>query len=89
MQGTAALERARKYQPDLILLDLNLPEIPGSEILRQLKADPKLWTIPVVMISADVTADRIDELMEIGATGYLTKPYRVREFLDCLEKVLT
>ncbi|MEO8351018.1 MAG: ATP-binding protein [Chthoniobacteraceae bacterium] len=88
MQSTAALERARKHQPDLILLDLNLPEIPGSEILRQLKADPKLWTIPVVMISADVTADRIDELMEMGATGYLTKPYRVREFLDCIEKVL-
>ena len=88
MQGGLALDLAREHQPDLILLDLNLPDIPGDEVLRRLKADDELHTIPVIMISADAMGDRIEQLLKLGATGYLTKPYKVREFLECIEKAL-
>ena len=88
MQGCHALDLAREHLPDAILLDLNLPDIPGDEVLRRLKADTKLQGIPVIMISADALGDRITQLLDLGAAGYLTKPYRVREFFDCIEKVL-
>jgi CheY-like chemotaxis protein len=67
---------------------LNVPDVAGDEILRQLKADPHLRTIPVVMISADAIGSRVDELLELGAADYLTKPYKVREFLECIDRTL-
>jgi CheY-like chemotaxis protein len=88
MQGSLALDLAREHQPDAILLDLNLPDIPGDEVLRRLKADSELKRIPVIMISADALGDRITQLLKLGASGYLTKPYRVGEFFECIEKVL-
>jgi PAS domain S-box-containing protein len=88
MQGSLALDLAREHRPDAILLDLNLPDIPGDEILRRLKADAELQEIPVIMVSADALGDRITQLLSLGASGYLTKPYRVREFFDCIDKVL-
>ena len=88
MQGSLALKLAREHRPDLVLLDLNLPDISGEEVLRRLKADAELNTIPVIMISADAMGDRLEKLRQLGATAYLTKPYKVRELLDCLEKAL-
>jgi PAS domain S-box-containing protein len=88
MQGRLALDLAREHQPDVILLDLNLPDMNGEEILRRLKADAELARIPVVMISADALGDRIDTLLELGAHGYLTKPYKLQEFLTVLEDAL-
>ena len=57
MHGTLGLELARQHQPDLLLLDLHLPDMQGDEILRKLRADPLTEKIPVVMISADATAE--------------------------------
>ena len=88
MQGSLALKLAREHRPDLILLDLNLPDISGEEVLRRLKADAELSAIPVIMISADAMGDRLEKLRQLGAAAYLTKPYKVRELLDCLEKAL-
>ena len=85
MQGGAGLELARQHRPDLILLDLHLPDIQGDEILRQLRAEPRTARISIVMISADATAAQIARLRADGASDYLTKPIDVREFLALVD----
>jgi DNA-binding response OmpR family regulator len=86
MLGGAALELAAEYRPHLILLDLNLPDIPGEELLRRLKADPATSATPVVIISA--AAERMDGLLAMGASACLTKPISVRDFLHTLDALL-
>ena len=89
MLGGAALDLAAEYRPDLILLDLNLPDIPGEELLRRIKADPATSATPVVIISGETDGERIDNLMAAGASAYLTKPISVRDFLHTLDTLLT
>jgi len=86
MQGRVGLELARQHLPDLILLDLHLPDIDGHEVLGQLKALEATREVPVVVISADATASQIDRLMSAGATTYLTKPLDVTEFFRVVDK---
>jgi PAS domain S-box-containing protein len=88
MQGGIGLDLAREHQPDLILLDLNLPDMSGDEVLRKLKDDPLVKDIPVIMVSADAMGDRIQQIMALGAADYLTKPYRVAEFLRVISETL-
>lgn len=88
MQGGLGLDLAREHQPDLILLDLNLPDMAGDEVLRRLKSDPGVSAIPVLMVSADAMGDRVEELIRLGASGYLTKPYKLTEFLRVVEEAL-
>ena len=88
MQGRMALDLTREHRPDVVLLDLNLPDMGGEEILRKLKADPDLKSTPVIMISADAVGDRIDELLALGACGYLTKPYKLTDFFSVLDATL-
>jgi CheY-like chemotaxis protein len=83
--GRVALDLARAHRPDLILLDLNLPDIHGRDLLGQLSADPRTNDIPVVILSADATPGQIKRLHAAGATGYLTKPLQLRPFLDTLD----
>jgi PAS domain S-box-containing protein len=85
MQGGIGLELARQHQPDLLLLDLHLPDIQGDEILRQLRADPRTEQLPIVMISADATSAQIERLRAAGASDYLTKPIDVRKFLTLVD----
>ena len=80
MQGKVGLDLARQHSPDLILLDLHLPDLDGQEVLRQLKSLDTTREVPVVVISADATASQIDRLMKAGAMAYLTKPLDVVEF---------
>ncbi len=89
MLGGAALDLAAEYRPDLILLDLNLPDIPGEELLRRLKADPATSATPVVIISAEAASERMEHLLALGAAAYLTKPISVRVFLHTLDTLLT
>ncbi|MCK6538966.1 MAG: ATP-binding protein [Anaerolineales bacterium] len=84
MQGRLALSLANEHQPDLILLDLHLPDIHGAEVLHWLKADPATRHIPVIVISADATSSKIEELRNLGAHNYLTKPIDVKEFLKVI-----
>src|SRR6266851_958218 len=88
MLGGVALDLARQHHPDLILLDLHLPDIPGEEVLRRLQADPGTRTIPVAVLSADATPQQIDRLLAAGAASYLTKPLSVRTFLQAADQVL-
>jgi CheY-like chemotaxis protein len=89
MLGGVALDLAAEHHPDLILLDLNLPDIPGEELLRRLKADPATSATQVIVISADASPQRISRLLAAGASSYLTKPISVREFLRTIDAVLT
>ncbi len=85
MQGQVGIDIARRQSPDLILLDLHLPDLPGSEVLAQLKAEEATRHIPVVVISADATARQIERLIDAGARDYLTKPLDVAKFFRVVE----
>ena len=89
IQGSVGLDLARQHLPDLILLDLHLPDMHGSEVLAQLRQDEATAAIPVIVISADATPHQIERLMAGGAEAYLTKPLNVPEFLHTIERLLT
>ncbi|HEY3228652.1 MAG TPA: PAS domain S-box protein [Roseiflexaceae bacterium] len=88
MQGRISLDLAREHQPDLILLDLNLPDIPGIDVLRALHADSQTYDIPVIVVSADATPGQIERLLAAGARAYLTKPLDVQQFLKTIDELL-
>jgi len=85
MQGSLGLELARSKRPDLVLLDLNLPDMSGVEVLRRLRADVATASIPVVIISADATANQFERLRQEGAADYLSKPFNVAQFLAVVD----
>jgi CheY-like chemotaxis protein len=74
--------------PKLILLDLDLPDIHGSEVIQRLQKGPATAHIPVVVISGDATASQIERLLVLGARNYLTKPLTVEPFLAVIDEVL-
>ncbi|MEY2498844.1 MAG: hypothetical protein QOD12_2400 [Verrucomicrobiota bacterium] len=86
MQGQLGIELARQHGPDVILLDLHLPDLPGWEVLSRLKRDVSTCDIPVVVISADATSRQIKRLMATGASAYLTKPLDMQEFFRVIEE---
>jgi two-component system sensor histidine kinase/response regulator len=86
MQGKLGLDLARRHAPDLILLDLHLPDMPGWEVLAHLKATAETRDIPTVVLSADATARQIDRLLAAGAHAYLTKPVDVDQLINILDE---
>jgi len=86
--GGLGIELATEHEPDLILLDLHLPDIGGEQVLRFLRSDRRTREIPVVVLSADAT-DRVpDGLLDAGAQSYLTKPIGVRDLLEVVDRYL-
>ena len=88
LQGQLGVELAREHLPDVILLDLHLPDIAGDEVLRRLRADPRTASIPVIIVSADATPGTFERVRAAGANAYLTKPLDVDEFLRVVETFL-
>jgi signal transduction histidine kinase/ActR/RegA family two-component response regulator len=88
INGLDGLAAIRAELPDLILLDMHLPDIDGLELLRHLKADPATAHIPVVVVSADALAKETQEALEAGADRYLTKPVSVSELLAVVDGLL-
>jgi signal transduction histidine kinase/CheY-like chemotaxis protein len=88
MQGRLGLELAVENRPDLILLDLHLPDLRGDAVLRELRTNSTTRDIPTIMISADATPGEIRRLMDAGATDYLTKPLDVEKLLHILDEHL-
>jgi signal transduction histidine kinase/ActR/RegA family two-component response regulator len=88
MLAGVALDLARQHRPDLILLDLRLPDMPGEDVMHELSIDPATRNIPIVILSANATRKHIDQLRAAGATAYLTKPIRVRDLLQTLDGIL-
>jgi CheY-like chemotaxis protein len=86
--GLDGLTAARRLHPDLILLDMQLPDITGPELLRHLMDDDETATIPVIVVSADATPARIEQALTLGAAHYVTKPLAVAPFLQVLDDVL-
>ena len=84
-QGRLGLDLAREHAPALVLLDLNLPDISGEEILRRLRADERTAAIPIFMVSADATLGQVARLRSGGADGYLTKPFEIEQFLAVID----
>jgi PAS domain S-box-containing protein len=87
MQGSLGLDLAREHRPQLIFLDVHLPDMTGDEVLRRLQADRETRSIPVVVISADATPRQIERLLAAGASRYLTKPLDVKQILEILDTV--
>lgn len=87
-KGCTGLETAQKQKPDLVILDLMLPELSGLEICKALKNDPKTKSIPIIMLTAKGTeADKVVGL-ELGADDYITKPFSPRELIARIHAVL-
>jgi signal transduction histidine kinase/ActR/RegA family two-component response regulator len=88
MQGKLGIELARQHRPDLILLDLHLPDIDGSEVIRRLRIDPITRPIPVIAVSADATQETRTRMSALGAALYLTKPLTLNTVLPAVWEVL-
>jgi len=89
MRPQLGLELAAEHDPDLILLDLHLPDMPGQEVLRRLQAEPRTAQVPVVVLSADARPKLIEQLLAEGVRAFLTKPLDVKELLELLQTVAT
>lgn len=86
--GAEGLAKARRLKPDLVILDLMLPDMNGLEVCRGLKADPKTKSIPVLMLTAK--GEEMDRVVgfEVGADDYLTKPFSPRELILRVRAIL-
>ena len=88
MQGRVGVNLARDHQPALILLDRHLPDIPGEEVFRLLRADERTRDIPVIVLSADAMSSRMRQFLDGGVRAYLTKPLDVPALLAAIDETL-
>jgi CheY-like chemotaxis protein len=86
--GESGFALAQTRMPKLILLDLDLPDIHGSEVIQRLQKDPATASIPVVVISGDATPSQIERLLVLGARNYLTKPVSAEPLLAIVDEVI-
>ncbi|MDH5767275.1 MAG: ATP-binding protein, partial [Gammaproteobacteria bacterium] len=86
--GLAGIESAIKNKPDLILLDINLPELNGFEVFEKIRMESSMDHVPVVALSANAMKKEIDKANEMGFTKYLTKPINVRELLSTIDSLV-
>jgi len=86
--GLNVPELARQHRPDLILMDIQLPEVSGLDVTRQLKADAELRTIPVIAVTAFAMKGDEERIRAAGAEDYMSKPISVPDFIAMLKKFL-
>ena len=86
--GMDALALAREYRPDLILMDIQLPEVSGLEVTRWIKDDPELRTIPIIAVTAFAMKGDEEKIREGGCEDYIAKPISVTKFLEAVQKFL-
>lgn len=87
--GVEGLETVRREEPDLVLLDLMMPDMDGWEVYQQMKADPGLRDIPVVVVTAKAQSiDKVLGLHIAKVDDYITKPFGPQELLESVEKIL-
>ena len=87
--GVEALELARAHRPDLIIMDIQLPEISGLEVTKWLKEDDELAGIPVVAVTAFAMKGDEERIREGGCEAYISKPISVSHFLDTIRRLLS
>ncbi len=86
--GMEALERMSEFQPDVVLLDIEMPRMDGFELLGHLRRDPQWARLPIIMISSRTAQKHREHAGSLGATGFLGKPYQNEVLLDALQEVL-
>src|SRR3954466_15851889 len=87
-EGLQALALARKHRPDLILMDIQLPEVSGLEVTKWLKEDAELRSIPVVAVTAFARKGDGERIREAGCEAYLSKPISVGKFIETIRHFL-
>ena len=88
-QGQLGIDLACTHLPALIVLDLNLPDLPGHEVLAKLRSNEQTRDIPVVVTSSHATPARIQALLEQGADAYLIKPLDIKEFCRVVDEQIS
>ena len=86
--GTTALDRAAAFRPDLILLDIDLPDVSGLEVCRRLKEDADLAKMKIVMLTAAAQREDVARGLAAGADEYLTKPFSPVRLLSLVEQLM-
>lgn len=87
-EGLQALEIARTHKPDLILMDIQLPEVSGLEVTKWLKADEELSSIPVIAVTAFAMKGDEERIREGGCEAYISKPITVMPFMETIKSFL-
>ena len=87
--GAQGIERAREDSPDVILLDYNMPVMDGYHTLVELKTDPQLRSIPVIMLTTETVKDKVMKLVNLGLKDYIAKPFTSEILLDKLDPILS
>jgi two-component system cell cycle response regulator DivK len=87
--GKDVLELAREHSPDLILMDIQLPEISGLDVTKMLKADDELKSIPVIAVTAFAMKGDEQKIREGGCEDYISKPISVTHFMEVIQKYLS
>lgn len=89
VDGREGLDMARSESPDLILLDMVMPEMNGMEVLGALKKDTRLKDVPVLIVTASAQKEDAEKAISMGAAGYLIKPFHVPTLYDRVEQLLS
>jgi two-component system cell cycle response regulator DivK len=87
--GKEVLDLARQHKPDIILMDIQLPEISGLDVTKMLKADEELKSIPVIAVTAFAMKGDEEKIREGGCEDYISKPISVTDFLEIVQKYLS
>ena len=87
-EGALALPLARQHRPDLILMDLQLPDMSGLDAVRQLKADTQTQAIPVIAVTAFAMVGDKDKALVGGCDGYVAKPIKLQDFLGVVKRFI-
>lgn len=87
MQGALGVEFALSQQPDLVLLDVNLPDLDGDEVARRIRNDLRGATVPILVISADATTETRKKFRDYDVLAYLTKPLNIRQVLEIVDEL--
>jgi twitching motility two-component system response regulator PilG len=88
MDGKAALEEIKKNRPDLVLLDVMLPEMDGFEVCRRIKEESATAGIPVVMLTAKKSNQDIERGRQVGADAYITKPFKSTRVIEVIQGLI-
>jgi len=86
--GTDGVRIAKKAKPDLVLMDIQLPDIDGIAALRQIRAEPLLDAMPVLAVSASVMPDEQQKIVTSGFDAFITKPINLKQFRDTVQRFL-
>lgn len=87
--GAAALEEIARALPDLVILDLMLPDLDGFEVCRRIKCDPRSSRVPVIMLTARKNSLDMEKGAQVGAAVYITKPFRSAQLIGAIERIFS